>query len=110
EVLTRVFEPFFTTKEQGKGSGLGLSMVYGFTKQSRGHVKIYSEVGHGTTVRLYLPRAGEEKAVAAPASTPVASDTDKIDAAILVVEDNLDVRRVVCRLLRDFGCTVIEAS
>jgi two-component system, cell cycle sensor histidine kinase and response regulator CckA len=110
EVLTRVFEPFFTTKEQGKGSGLGLSMVYGFAKQSRGHVKIYSEVGHGTTVRLYLPRAGEHKPDAAPASAPVASDADRIDAAILVVEDNVDVRRIVCRLLRDFGCTVIEAS
>ena len=110
EVLTRVFEPFFTTKEQGKGSGLGLSMVYGFAKQSRGHVKIYSEVGHGTTVRLYLPRAGEQKPAAATASAPVASDPDRIDAAILVVEDNIDVRRIVCRLLRDFGCTVIEAS
>ncbi len=110
DVLGRVFEPFFTTKEQGKGSGLGLSMVYGFAKQSRGHVKIYSEVGHGTTVRLYLPRAGEDKPSAAPASAPMASDPDRIDAAILVVEDNIDVRRIVCRLLRDFGCTVIEAN
>lgn len=110
EVLNRVFEPFFTTKEQGKGSGLGLSMVYGFARQSRGHVKIYSEVGHGTTVRLYLPRAGAEKPSAAPTTTPVASDADRIDAAILVVEDNPDVRRIVCRLLRDFGCTVIEAG
>jgi PAS domain S-box-containing protein len=110
EVLNRVFEPFFTTKEQGKGSGLGLSMVYGFAKQSRGHVKIYSEVGHGTTVRLYLPRAGEEKPAVEASSGPVASDPNRIDAAVLVVEDNVDVRRIVCRLLRDFGCTVIEAN
>ena len=110
EVLNRVFEPFFTTKEQGKGSGLGLSMVYGFARQSRGHVQIYSEVGQGTTVRLYLPRAGAEKASTAPASAPAASEPDRIDAVVLVVEDNVDVRRIVCRLLRDFGCTVIEAS
>jgi CheY-like chemotaxis protein len=110
EVLNRVFEPFFTTKEQGKGSGLGLSMVYGFARQSRGHVQIYSEVGHGTTVRLYLPRAGAEKASTAPASAPAASEPDRIDAVVLVVEDNVDVRRIVCRLLRDLGCTVIEAS
>jgi len=109
EVLNRVFEPFFTTKEQGKGSGLGLSMVYGFAKQSRGHVKIYSEVGHGTTARLYLPRASERKPAAKP-SAPVQADSEQIDAAVLVVEDNIDVRRIVCRLLRDFGCTVIEAN
>jgi PAS domain S-box-containing protein len=109
EVLNRVFEPFFTTKEHGKGSGLGLSMVYGFTKQSRGHVKIYSEVGHGTTVRLYLPRAAPEMVVAAP-PPPDRADPDRIDAVVLVVEDNIDVRRIVCRLLRDFGCTIIEAN
>ncbi|HSE73601.1 MAG TPA: response regulator [Dongiaceae bacterium] len=109
EILGRVFEPFFTTKEQGKGSGLGLSMVYGFARQSRGHVKIYSEVGHGTTIRLYLPRAVEQTAPAAPPISE-SGETKAIHAAILVVEDNIDVRRIVCRLLRDFGCTVLEAS
>ncbi|HEX6118215.1 MAG TPA: PAS domain S-box protein, partial [Dongiaceae bacterium] len=109
EILGRVFEPFFTTKEQGKGSGLGLSMVYGFVRQSRGHVKVYSEVSHGTTIRLYLPRAVEQMAAPVP---PIADpdDTEAIRAAVLVVEDNIDVRRIVCRLLRDFGCTVLEAN
>ncbi len=109
EILSRVFEPFFTTKEQGRGSGLGLSMVYGFVKQSRGHAKIYSEVGHGTTVRLYLPRALEET-VAAPPPAPERAEVARIDATVLVVEDNLDVRKIVCRLLRDFGCSILEAS
>jgi two-component system, cell cycle sensor histidine kinase and response regulator CckA len=109
EIINRVFEPFFTTKEQGKGSGLGLSMVYGFAKQSRGHVKIYSEVGHGTTVRLYLPRAVQENVAAQPAA-PAQPDIAKIDAMILVVEDNADVRKIVCRLLQDLGCGVVEAS
>jgi two-component system cell cycle sensor histidine kinase/response regulator CckA len=109
ELLSRVFEPFFTTKDHGKGSGLGLSMVYGFAQQSRGHVKIDSKVGHGTTVRLYLPRAEVEKKAAAPVA-PARPDQDKIDAVVLVVEDNFDVRKIVSRLLREFGCTVIEAN
>ncbi|MBL9036667.1 MAG: response regulator [Rhodospirillaceae bacterium] len=109
ELLGRVFEPFFSTKEHGKGSGLGLSMVYGFAKQSRGHVKIYSEVDHGTTVRLYLPRAID---VTAPMALPALDEPGAVtlDADILVVEDNPDVRKVVCQLLRDLGCNVVEAA
>jgi CheY-like chemotaxis protein len=109
EILERVFEPFFTTKAEGKGSGLGLSMVYGFAKQSGGHVKIYSEVGHGTTVRVYLPRAGSaattEPDVHAPAEAP-----QRQTATILVVEDNADVRRVVLGQLAEFGYETIEAE
>jgi CheY-like chemotaxis protein len=109
EIQRKIFAPFFTTKEHGKGSGLGLSMVYGFAKQSHGHVKIYSEVGHGTTVRLYLPRAPQQTTLAKPeAPEPVEPTT--IKATVLVVEDNVDVRRIVCKLLQDFGCTVLEAN
>jgi PAS domain S-box-containing protein len=109
EVLERVFEPFFTTKEMGKGTGLGLSMVYGFARQSGGHVKIYSEVGHGTVVRLYLPRSFEgvtvsEQTKAADSAHVAASGT------ILVVEDNADVRTVVVAQLRGLGYSVIEAE
>lgn len=109
ELLDRVFEPFVTTKANGRGSGLGLSMVYGFAKQSRGHVKIYSELGHGTTVRLYLPRATED---APSVGNAVIGDFGPIalDAVVLAVEDNPDVRRVVCQSLRDLGCEVVEAT
>ena len=108
EVLGRVFEPFFTTKEHGRGTGLGLAMIYGFAKQSQGHVKIYSEMGHGTTVRLYLP-CGAPAAVKAEGS----GDEHALpagNAAVLVVEDNADVRRVATASLRSLGYRVSEAA
>lgn len=109
DILDRVFEPFFTTKEVGKGTGLGLSMVYGFARQSRGHVKIYSEVGHGTTVRLYLPCAtGESASAAEPDIDEVLSETPKV--RVLVVEDNVEVRNVVVRQLTEMGHRVQQAE
>ncbi|MEJ8852949.1 PAS domain S-box protein [Variovorax robiniae] len=105
ELLTKVFEPFFSTKAEGKGSGLGLSMVYGFVRQSGGHVKLYSEPGHGTTVKLYLPRAIGE--VTAPT---VETDTmDGGDETILVAEDDDAVRATVVELLGQLGYNVLEA-
>ncbi|MGQ0534118.1 MAG: response regulator [Caulobacteraceae bacterium] len=107
EVLERALEPFFTTKEVGKGSGLGLSMIYGFARQSKGHVKIYSEVGRGTTVRLYLPRdlgSGE------PAPVPETAASDRGTETILVVEDDAQVRLLAAESLRERGYTVIEAA
>ena len=110
EVAEKAFDPFFTTKDIGKGTGLGLSMVYGFVKQSDGHVKIYSEPGHGTAVKLYLPVA-EEPRTAAPVETaatdkplPTGSET------ILVVEDDALLRASVVRQIRDLGYTVVEAG
>ncbi len=106
DVLSRIFEPFFTTKEQGKGTGLGLSMVFGFMKQSEGHINVYSETGHGTTFRLYLPRVTDRKMapVVTKTSTPVGNET------VLAVEDNESLRRVVVRQLTDLGYRVIEAQ
>ena len=108
EILDRVFEPFFTTKDEGKGTGLGLSMVYGFVKQSHGHVKIYSEPGHGTAVRLYLPRS-QDAALSSAAEQPLLADTSMSAATILVVEDNPDVRAVAVRQLTELGYKVVEA-
>ena len=108
EVQRRAFEPFFTTKEVGKGSGLGLAMVYGFVKQSGGHLKIYSEVGHGTTVRLYLPLSKEAQAAAAAPAAPSPQPTGV--ETILIVEDEDDVRTLVCRLLGALGYRVLAAS
>jgi PAS domain S-box-containing protein len=107
EVLDRAFEPFFTTKQPGEGTGLGLSQVYGFVKQSGGHVRIYSEPGSGTTVKIYLPRsrssAGE---VESPRRTlPSAYGTE----TILVVEDDDSVRSFVAETLRELNYKVIEA-
>ena len=103
----QVFEPFFTTKAEGHGTGLGLSMVYGFVKQSEGHVKIYSEVGHGTTVKLYLPRtmgAEDLKVAAAPV------EIEQGSATILVVEDDEQVRETAVSLLTDLGYRILKAS
>jgi signal transduction histidine kinase len=110
EVVSRAFDPFFTTKKPGQGTGLGLSQVYGFAKQSGGHVKIYSEVGQGTTVKLYLPRYVGEETDAAPAPSfdrPVEGKTTEI---ILVVEDEAGVRQMSVQMLRDLGYSVIHAS
>ena len=109
DVVERVFEPFFTTKEVGKGTGLGLSMVYGFVKQSRGHVKIYSEVGHGTSIKLYLPRAEIPAHEAAQASTRPTANPGGSES-ILVVEDSATVRSMSAGILRALGYRVREAE
>jgi PAS domain S-box-containing protein len=106
ELVERVFEPFFTTKPEGQGTGLGLSMVYGFVKQSDGHIKIYSELGHGTTVRLYLPRAKELEDVETDVEAgPATGGTE----TVLIVEDDEDVRGTVVDLLSDLGYRVLKA-
>jgi hypothetical protein len=110
EIVARVFEPFFTTKPQGKGTGLGLSMVYGFVKQSRGHVRIDSAVGLGTTVGLYLPKADAVGARVAEAEAPTEPQRTRVGATILLVEDNDEVRYIVARQLADLGYRVIEAA
>ncbi len=110
EVLGRIFEPFYTTKAINKGTGLGLSMVYGFVKQSGGHVTVYSEVGAGTTFRLYLPRAATQ--VEGPAKSVASLERRRSNGTerILVVEDNDAVRRMVCRQLSDMGYPVSTAT
>jgi CheY-like chemotaxis protein len=109
ETLASAFEPFFTTKGPGHGTGLGLSMVYGFVKQSGGHVAIYSEVGRGTVVRIYLPRAATPGAAVAP--TSVGSDVLPRGAeTVLIVEDNDSVRTTVARQLADLGYRTIQAA
>jgi putative addiction module CopG family antidote len=106
EVLEKVFEPFFSTKAEGKGSGLGLSMVYGFVKQSGGHVNIYSEVGHGTTIKLFLPRALESEDVEVEVENgPVRGGSE----TILVVEDDEEVRATVVEMLSELGYRVLKA-
>jgi signal transduction histidine kinase/CheY-like chemotaxis protein len=107
-LLDKVFEPFFTTKEVGKGSGLGLSMVYGFVKQSNGHIKIYSEEGHGTTVKLYLPAAaGVPDALPAEAGTLGGEHGDE---SILIVEDDALVREYVVAQISRFGYHTMAAG
>ncbi len=111
EILARVFDPFFTTKPVGVGTGLGLSQVYGFLKQSGGHVKIYSEVGVGTTVKFYLPRLD-----GAPSSNPASIRVTAAAAPrgdgqlILVVEDEDEVRRLTLSMLKELGYAVLPAG
>lgn len=106
DVLGKVFDPFFTTKPEGRGTGLGLSMVYGFVKQSGGHIKIYSEPGEGTTVKIYLPRSAQSE------DRVVAIDEESIrggDETILVAEDDEAVRDTVVGLLSELGYRVLKA-
>jgi signal transduction histidine kinase len=108
ETIDHAFEPFFTTKEAGKGTGLGLSQVYGFIKQSGGHVRIYSEPGEGTTIKLYLPRyQGDEVALSADDS--VGSERGR-NETILIVEDDDGVRQYASEILRDLNYQIIEAK
>lgn len=109
ETLERVFEPFFTTKDVGRGTGLGLSMVYGFAKQSGGHVTVYSEEGRGTTVKLYFPRHGGE-ANAFEAGTRAATPASSEGEVVLVVEDNDEVRSYSTMILAELGYAVLEAA
>jgi light-regulated signal transduction histidine kinase (bacteriophytochrome) len=109
EVVARAFDPFFTTKPIGQGTGLGLSMVYGFAKQSNGYVRIYSEAGQGTTVRIYLPRfVGEAEEEAAQTEAQLLEPPR--DSTVLVVDDEPVVRMLISEVLRDLGYGVIEAS
>jgi signal transduction histidine kinase len=108
EVIEKAFDPFFTTKPIGQGTGLGLSMIYGFAKQSSGHVRIYSEPGRGTTVKLYLPRADDQ-------AVPVEATADTVlerglGEGVLVVEDEHNVRYVIVELLKELGYQHHEAS
>jgi PAS domain S-box-containing protein len=107
-LVERVFDPFFTTKEIGKGTGLGLSMVFGFVKQSGGHIKIYSEEGHGTSVKMYLPRAtGLNQTVAEAA---ISANVEGGTETVLVVEDDALVRRYVMTQIESLGYTTFEAA
>ncbi|WP_158598028.1 response regulator [Noviherbaspirillum saxi] len=107
EVIARAFEPFFTTKREGEGTGLGLSMAYGFVKQSNGHIRLYSEVGSGTTIRIYLPRSMQpEVEVNNSRGGQVAGGTE----TILVVEDDTIVQATVVDMLSQLGYRVLKAS
>jgi len=110
DVVARAFEPFFTTKDVGRGTGLGLSMVYGFVKQSEGHVRIYSETGVGTVVRLFLPRSKEMAAASAPAAAAVPTELPSGTETILLVEDDSLVRAYAATQLGALGYNVVVAE
>ncbi len=110
EILDKVFEPFFTTKPVGLGTGLGLSQVHGFVKQSGGHITIYSEVGHGTTIRLYLPRSLDGEEAAPPDTGRRAEGKDRRDVTVLVVDDEDGVREFAAEALVELGYDVLSAD
>ncbi|MQT14490.1 PAS domain S-box protein [Rhizobiales bacterium Sp-1] len=109
EIAARAFDPFFTTKEVGKGTGLGLSQVFGFVRQSGGNAKIYSELGHGTTIKLYLPRYYGEQDAVPPPRVPTGVPAGAPHEIILVVEDDDRVRAYSVEALQDLGYSVLEA-
>ena len=109
EVIASAFDPFFTTKEMGQGTGLGLSQVYGFVKQSNGHVKINSELGKGTTIRLYLPQLAGDVAVDEDVAISSAPSGDG-NEIVLLVEDDEAVRELNASMLRELNYAVIEAE
>jgi histidine kinase/DNA gyrase B/HSP90-like ATPase len=109
DVRSKAFEPFFTTKEIGKGSGLGLSQVLGFAKQSGGGVRIQSEAGQGTTIEIFLPRA-DVRAVKIDPAPPRPTLTAKASARLILVDDDNAVREVTAATLRELGYTVLEAG
>ena len=109
ELLPRVLEPFFTTKAAGKGTGLGLSMIYGFAKQSGGQIRIYSEIGEGTTVRLYLPRHRGDAQAEQPKEQPAKPPAGRGET-VLIVDDEPTIRMLVSDTLADLGYQAIEAA
>jgi PAS domain S-box-containing protein len=110
EVIARAFDPFFTTKPLGEGTGLGLSMIYGFVRQSGGHVAIESEVGWGTTMRLYFPRDHSGIAADSPPPSPVETAPRRAGEVVLVIDDEPTIRMLVCEVLEAFGYLGIEAG
>jgi len=109
EIIERIFDPFFTTKPLGKGTGLGLSMVHGFVRQSGGQVRVYSEVGQGTTMCLYLPRYHGDLAGEEPSQHAVIGETGRGET-VLVIDDEPTVRMLIVEVLEEAGYTALEAQ
>ena len=109
EVIEKAFDPFFTTKPIGEGTGLGLSMIYGFARQSGGQVRIYSEVGEGTTMCIYLPRHADEVTIDEEDKSPATFEAVGDGEVVLVIDDDPTIRMLIAEVLADSGYAVIEA-